>query len=156
MRKNIIFFLLALAFVLYPLPAAAIAPQTPAIDYQLPYPGILPDSPFYAIKIIRDKVLGFFISNSLKKAEYAISMADVRMSAALALADQKKDLSLAKTTTSKAQNYLEEAIINIRIAKAQGIDTQDLMKRLNQAKGKHQEMTSQIEKKINKNEVKKH
>ena len=156
MKKAIIFSLLALAFAL-PLPAAAIiASPTPAIDYQLPYPGILPNSPFYKIKIIRDKVSGFFISNPLKKAEYAISMADVRMSAALVLTEQKNNPALAKTTLSKAQNYLEEAIANIKTAKAQGIDTQDLVKRLNQAKHKHQEIIIEIEKKINKNEVKKH
>jgi hypothetical protein len=145
MEKNIIFFLLAALCLLYPLPAAAIAPPTTAIDYQLPYPGILPDSPLYNLKIIRDKVLGFFISNPVKKAEYDINMADVRISAALALADQKKDTPLAKTTISKAQNYQTEAMVNIRIAKSQGIDTQSLVKKLNQAKGKYKEVASHIE-----------
>ena len=145
MKKNIIFFLLAALCLSYPLPAAAIAPPIPTIDYQLPYPGILPDSSFYTLKIIRDKILGFFISNPVRKAEYDISMADVRMSAALALADQKKDTPLAKTTIYKAQNYQTEAMVNIRIAKSQGIDTQSLVKRLNQAKRKHQEVVSHIE-----------
>ncbi len=155
MKKVITLFLLALVLAL-PLPAVAItASPTQTSDYQLPYPGILPSSPFYNLKTIRDKVSGFFISNPLKKAEYAISMADVRMSAALVLTEQKNNTALAKTTISKAQNYLEEAATNIKIAKDQGIDTQDILKRLNQAKLKHREIVKQIKKKINKNEIKK-
>lgn len=145
MRKNIIFWMLAVLCLIYPLPASAITlSPTPAIDYKLPYHGILPDSPFYTLKIIRDNVFGFFISNPVKKAEYYINMADVRMSAALALADKKKDIPLAKTTISKAQNYLEKAEENIRIAKSQGVDVQILMKRFNHAKAKYKEVVTHI------------
>ena len=145
MKKAIAVFLLAVALIL-PLPATAVAAPTSTNEYQLPYPGILPSSPFYTLKIIRDKVSGFFISDPLKKAEYAISMADVRMSAAFALAEQKNNPTLAKTTISKAQDYLEEAALNIKIAKAQGINTQDILKRFKQAKLKHKEILKQIEK----------
>jgi hypothetical protein len=145
MRKNIIFFLFAALCLICPLPVAAITiSPTPAIDYKLPYPGILPDSPFYILKIIRDNVSGFFISSPVKKAEYDINMADVRMSAALVLADNKKDIPLAKTTISQAQKYLEKAMMNIKIAKSQGIDVQLIMKRYNQAKSKYQEVVNHI------------
>lgn len=147
MKKYITYFLLTLYLISNPLPASAnTTSPTPTIDYQLPYPGILPDSPFYFLKTIRDNISGFFISDPLKKAEYSIDMSDVRISAALALSEEKKDPSLIQSTISASQNYLQEAMVNIKIAKGQGMDTQDLLKRLNKAKDKHQEAINQIKK----------
>jgi hypothetical protein len=147
MKKYTTYFLLMLFFALHSSIALAYTTSpTSVIDYQLPYPGILPDSPFYTLKIIRDKITGFFISNPLKKAEYSIDISDVRMSAALALSDEKKDPSLIKKTISSSQDYLKEAALNTKMAKDQGINIQDISKKLNQAKHKHQEIIDQIKK----------
>ena len=54
------------------------------IQYELPYPGILPDNPLYFLKAIRDNVLGFFITDPLKKADYSLLMADKRLQSAKA------------------------------------------------------------------------
>ncbi|HSW97310.1 MAG TPA: hypothetical protein VLF89_05800, partial [Candidatus Saccharimonadales bacterium] len=33
------------------------------IQYDLPYPGLLPDNPLYSLKVLRDKIVEFFISD---------------------------------------------------------------------------------------------
>jgi len=153
MKKNLIsvFFL----FSLFIYPSSAVAAPVPAIDYQLPYPGILPDNSIYPLKVIRDKIAGFFIKNPLKKAEFNLLKADVRMSAAISLTEQKKSVSLAMTTISNAQDYFSEAMKKTGEAKAQGIDIRDFVKRLVTANQKHQEIVGEIEKKIDKKDKKK-
>src|ERR1700704_2037322 len=39
------------------------------VDYTLPYPGLLPDSPLYFLKTFRDRLISFFISSPIKKAD---------------------------------------------------------------------------------------
>jgi hypothetical protein len=170
MKKNLIAVLLLLFLILYPplvnaeenttitdtpTPTQSVPILTPTIDYQLPYPGILPDSSMYMLKTIRDKIEGFLISNPLKKAYFDISKADSRMSAARSLVEQKKNISLAETTISKAENYYEEALNETREAKAQGMDTHDSVKRLKLASQKYEEIIIAIQKKIDKKDTKK-
>lgn len=148
MKKSLIslFFL----FFLFPYPSPAVAASTFIIDYQLPYPGILPDSPIYPLKEIRDKITGFLINNPLKKAEFDLLKADVRMSAAISLIERKERVSLMQTTISKAQDYFSEALKKTGEAKEQGMDTREFVKRLVTANQKHQETVVGIEKKIDK------
>ena len=44
-----------------------------SIPYNFPYPGILPDSPFWPIKAFKDKVWVLVTTNQDKKAEYCFS-----------------------------------------------------------------------------------
>lgn len=148
MKKSLI--ILVLLFSLFSYPFFAVAAPAPAIDYQLPYPGILPGSSIYPLKEIRDKIAGFFINSPLKKAEFDLLKADVRMSAAISLADKKKSAALTQTTISQAEDYFSEAINKTSEAKAQGVDTREFVKRLATANQKHQEIVAEIEKKIDK------
>ena len=52
-----------------------------SIDYALPYPGILPGHPLYSVKMLRDRVMGWFITDPLKKAEFYLLLADKRINA---------------------------------------------------------------------------
>lgn len=87
--------------------------------YSLPYPGILPDNPLYKLKVIRDFVMGFFISDPVKKSNYNLLMADKRTSASQILFDSGKQ-KLALDTISKAQNYYELAIEQVDLSRKQG------------------------------------
>lgn len=153
MKKNLISAFLL--FILFFYPSISIASLTPSVDYQLPYPGILPDNQIYPLKEIRDKIAGFFINNPLKKAEFDLLKADVRMSAAISLVEQKKNVSLTATTMSNAQDYFSEAINKTGEAKAQGMDTRDFVKRLIIANQKYLEIVKSIEGKIDKKEAEK-
>src|SRR3989344_6985739 len=50
-------------------------------EYTLPYPGILPDNLLYPIKVFRDRIVSFLISDPLKKAEFNLLQADKRLQA---------------------------------------------------------------------------
>lgn len=114
------------------------------IEYELPYPGILPDNPLYFLKAVRDNVLGFLISDSLRKADFQLLQADKRLAASKALLDKKK-YDLAITTLSKSGNYFDQAISKAAEAKGQGENADSLIARLLEASKKHQQVIYQME-----------
>lgn len=147
-------FLLIFVLVLIPFPSAfaqtftqemSVTP-TP-IAYQLPYPGLLPDHPFYFLKQFRDDVVGFFTSNALEKAGYVLHQADKRIEATMMLVDKKKNDELALATFDKAILYFEEAIEKTLAAKQQGMDITEMNDKLLDANRKHQEVTKNLVKK---------
>lgn len=113
------------------------------IEYDLPYPGILPDSPLYFLKAIRDNLLVFFIPDPLKKSEYDLLMADKRLGSAKSLVDFKK-YDLAITTLSKSGNYFDKAIQEVAQAKRQGKNIDSILDKLWTASQKHQEIIYQM------------
>ncbi len=88
-------------------------------NYQLPYPGLLPDNPLYSLKAFRDKLIEFLISDPIKKAEFDLLAADKRLAIGVALFDKKK-YTLSETTISKGENYFEDGIKNLDTAKKEG------------------------------------
>lgn len=113
------------------------------VEYDLPFPGILPDSPLYFLKVIRDNLLNVLIADPLKKADYSLLMADKRLASANALVD-KKNYALAITTLSKAGNYFDKAIQSSAKAKAEGRDVGQILDKLLVASQKHQEIIYQM------------
>lgn len=59
-------------------------------DYTLPYTGLLPDSPLYPLKKMRDSVWVFFTRDSMKKAELLLLLSDKKIVMAQVLADKGK------------------------------------------------------------------
>lgn len=119
------------------------------VEYQLPYPGILPDNSLYFLKAFRDKVVGFLISDPLKKAEFKLLEADKRLNAGVYVFEKGKP-DLAESTISKGENYFEEAIREAKSAKAQGMDVSDISRKLFTAADKHGEVISVLESKTDK------
>lgn len=86
-------------------------PPVQSVDYEMPYPGLLPDNPFYILKTTRDQIVGLLITDSFKKAEFDLLQSDKRFQAGVMLYQKdrsKKKLSF--TTISKGHNYLDKAI----------------------------------------------
>ncbi|MBI2430877.1 MAG: hypothetical protein HYV39_02590 [Candidatus Levybacteria bacterium] len=122
----------------------ALLSKTPTpIDYQLPYPGLLPDSPLYFLKIFRDRLIDFLVADPLKKAELSLLQADKRLSSGQALfAKGKKEL--AESTISKGENYFEQGILKLKEAKKQGMDTKGLLEKFALSVKKHQEIVADL------------
>lgn len=115
------------------------------IEYALPYPGILPTSPFYPFKMLRDHVIGYLISDPLKKAEFSLLQADKRLQAGVALLLEDKNKSeLAFSTISKGENHFTEAFKQVEEAKRQKKDIYDMGVRLSVAARKHEEVLKSI------------
>lgn len=131
--------------------SSEITPQR--IDYELPYPGMLPDNPLYILKVIRDGVVKFLINDSLKKAQFSLLVAEKRMYSGKLLVAKNKD-QLAITTISKSNNYLDEALIAIKTVKKQNPKSPDIKLFLQQFKSatlKHLEIASDLKPSIDKN-----
>ena len=110
-----------------------------AFDYVLPYPGLLPDSPFYFLRATRDRIVCLLISDPLKKAEFDLLQADKRLSAGIYLGDKKK-YELAVTSISKGENYFESAIAKTIQARKEGKPVGDLVTKLHSSSIKHQDV----------------
>jgi hypothetical protein len=125
--------------------SATVSPTPMQVNYNLPYPGILPDNPLYVLKVFRDRLISFFISDPLKKSAFELLQADKRLQAAFYL--EKKDLSIGRqgskedelvgSTLSKGENYFEESLTSIKAAKQMGEDVNPQITRLQSAAVKH-------------------
>lgn len=132
LKKAVIFFLFILLLVFgvaRPAFAKTIAPTTTSsgsqaatgegimedeeskvvVEYVLPYPGILPDNPLFAIKMLRDWIFERLISDPLRKTEFYILQADKRLSMALAFMDKSKPEG-ALAAVSNAQEFMDKAL----------------------------------------------
>lgn len=110
----------------------------PDVNYELPYPGLLPDSPIYFLRVTRDRIIGFLISDPLKKTEFDLLQADKRLNAGIYLLAKGKT-SLALSTVSKAENYFEQAINEMNSAKKQGRTVSAIEGRMKDAVVKHRQ-----------------
>lgn len=132
-----------------PSPAMTI---TPTPDYLLPYPGILPDSPLYGFKTLRDKIVSTMIGDPLKKAEFDLLQADKRIGAALLLlkTGNKEKQLVALSTISKGQNYYEEAIEKLAEARKQGTGVTSIDTNMKRAGAAHIYLMQQAKKSLHK------
>ena len=113
-----------------------------AVDYYLPYPGILPDHPMYWLKMIRDRVQLWLVGSSEAKAEKLLANADKRLGAGFQLIEGNK-ISLGVTTLTKAEKYLEQAT-QLGMSQEGALD---LQKKLMKASQKHVEVLKLIREK---------
>lgn len=121
------------------------APQTATVDYSLPYPGLLPDNPLYFLKATRDRVVSFFIKDSMKKASFDLLQADKRVEAALLLSKKgSSQAPLVVSTFSKGDNYFEEATQSIAKAKSEKKDVASLVGKMQTASKKYKEVLVSI------------
>ena len=113
------------------------------VEYYLPYPGILPDSPLYKIKMVRDRIKIWMTFDESEKARVELAMADKRINAALALAEGNKP-ALAVTTATKAEKYLEQSTNRVIKLIKLGKDEKSQLLNLEKAVAKHAEVLVEI------------
>lgn len=86
------------------------------VNYELAYPGMLPDNPLYFLKAIRDKIVKMLIADNYKEAEFNLLTSDKRMYAAQMLSKKEK-YDDAYSTLTKSTNYLYEALPPLSVEK---------------------------------------
>jgi hypothetical protein len=110
------------------------------IAYVMPFPGrILPDSPFWPVKALRDKLWMTVTTNPMRKAELSLLFADKRLMASYELFKLNKP-QLALTTLTKAEKYLEEGSVIEENQRKLGLDTKSFLFTLSTASLKHREI----------------
>jgi len=127
--------------VLVPTPTPT---PVPKVEYELPYPGILPDHPLYFLKVLRDRTLGFLIQDPVKRTEFNLLMADKRLIMGIFLSEKGKP-SLAESTISKGEKYLEKAFSDLTYARAKGDQTTvNLVDKIKKSVAKHEEVLTEL------------
>lgn len=124
--------------------SSEIAPQK--VSYELPFPGILPDSPLYIFKVLRDGAVKLVINNDMTRARFYLLNAEKRMFAAKLLVDKHKD-DLAVTTFSKSNNYLFDALFalkNFKKGHPKSPDIKPYLRQFEAASLKHIEIATEI------------
>ena len=140
-----IFFTLATAYAQEAKTTPVSLPSPTPIDYQLPYPGMLPDNPLYFLKMFRDNLTVFFLSKPLDKANFDFLQSDKNVQASYLLVNQHQGKTeLAFKTFSKAQDYFDQAITQAMNAKKQGYSTKELADKLSSANQKHVQILQAI------------
>jgi hypothetical protein len=110
------------------------------INYQFPTAGlVLPDSPFWPLKALRDRVWYIISPSPLKKAELALLFSDKRLVSVQTLLKEGK-ATIAISTLTKGEKYLEVAVAEEKIARSQSYDTSTFLTKLATASLKHREV----------------
>ncbi len=118
-------------------------------DYILSWPGILPDNKFYKLKVLRNKIISKMIVSPIKKVEFDLLMADKTIYASKLLID-KGEVSLAKDTALKGENYFSNLVMDYGKAMSSGRKIpQELDMKINLAAIKHQKVFNSIINKVN-------
>ena len=146
LRKIILLVLFSFVFAPHAFGQESLPTPSPTpIKYDLPHPGMLPDSPFYKLKVLRDKVMLVLIQDTNKKAEYHLLLADKRIHMAKLLVD-KGNVELAKETALKGENEITN-LVNLLKDKREK-PSKELFDRVETASMKHQEVLGEIAKKV--------
>lgn len=162
MKKLILSFLLLYLFFVvsknsYAQESAEIpTPTTQAnsptiVKYDLAYPGMLPDSPFYKLKVLRDKITLALIVDPLKKIDYLLLQTDKGILATAMLID-KNEISLAETTALKAENNY--TLLTYELGKLPKKPNDIFFNKLKTASLKHQDVLQSLIKRVPQNKQK--
>ena len=124
------------------IPTQEITPSPTAtptnVNYDLPYPGLLPGTPLYSLKLARDKFLEIINTDPLKKSNFYLLQADKRLATSMILFEIGKK-EKGEETLSKGQNYLEKSLDNAILAKEQQKNISDILAKIRMSSAKQQE-----------------
>lgn len=149
----VIFFLSISAFpvsaqtITIPMPTGNATPSAgpSPVNYELPYPGMLPGSPLYLVKEFRDKVSEMFTMDPLKKSNLYLLRADKKLAASIMLYENENP-KLGEETLSKGLNYLEKSFEKMKIAKDSQENTMDIYAKIKSSSAKQKEQILIIQK----------
>jgi hypothetical protein len=143
MKRNLFAFLFIFSALTSIFTSIAYAKESSAarIQYDLAYPGILPDNPLYKLKLLRDKITSFLITDPKKRVEFYILQADKGILAAAMLID-KRNIALAEQTALKAEHNM--TLLNNDFPRMPKKPDNELFTKLKTASLKHQEVLSSL------------
>lgn len=144
MRSLLASILLVLSFVVLPTVSYAQTKEASAVDYALPYPGILPDHPLYIFKKVRDAILEFLLVDPVRKAEFYILQADKRLAMALAYAQKGQAVSVPPLILESV-GFHAKTLVLLTGAKESVVDTAHMRNRLKQSLMKYTETIGVLE-----------
>jgi hypothetical protein len=143
----LIAFVVTIPFITYfVLGASDSLVKTPQekVAYNLPYPGLLPDSPLYLAKAVRDRITDFLTRDNFKKAELYLLYSDKRVAMSLVLARKGKS-QLAIDTFVKGEKYFLKIPDLLKSTKEQGGQVPSgFFQTLKLSNAKHKELIEEL------------
>ena len=118
-----------------------------AQEIELPNPGLTPDSPFYFLDTLGEKIGMLFTFGSEKKAEKALQFAEEKIAEVEAMAEKNKIEALEKANQNY-QKYLGLANEKVKEAGIKGKDVERLVNLIKEKTSKHQEILSGVLEKV--------
>ena len=113
------------------------------VEYQLPFAGkVEPDSVFWPLKALRDKVWIFVSVDPIKKSEVLLLLANKRIIFAKNLMEEDNS-ELSVSTLTKSEKYLEQAVAQEKIGREKG-STKSLLLELALSTLKHRQLLEEI------------
>lgn len=104
---------------------------------------VLPDSPLWGLKELRDKVWFGITPTHIRRAELALLFADKRILIAESLFKQGKN-DIALSTFIKGEEYLKVAVREERVAREGGVDTDQFLTKFALSIIRHQEIIESL------------
>lgn len=123
------------------------------INYEFPFPGMLPDHPLYILKVIRDGIVKRLINDELMLAKFSLSSAEKRMYAGRLLLE-KDEHELAIDSISKSANYLSDtlsAVTTYHRKHPKSFEYKPFLQKFKTATEKHIEVMEDIKPSVEKN-----
>lgn len=118
------------------------------VNYELPYPGILPDNPLYRVKSARDSIMQWMMRDNIKKAHLRLQISDKKVRGAQMLL-KDKDYKRAEDILEDGEQMFEKAIEDALNAKEQGASpTSEFKEKLKFSNLKHKEVIIDIIKSV--------
>ena len=119
--------------------------QKLSVNYYFASAGsVLPDSPLWGVKVLRDKFWLFLTPGPTRKSELNLLFSDKRLMAAKILT-QKGKYDLACSTILKSHNYFVEAVNLEDEARKRGDNTDELLLLLTKASLAHKETIQSLQ-----------
>ena len=121
-----------------------------AQNTELPDPGLTPDSPFYFLETIAERIVTFFTFGDLKKAERYAALAAERLAEAQAVVEKGKP-EFAEKTLQRYEKQLNNSIARAKRAEAKGKSTEkviEVLTRVSKATSKHLEVLAEVYEKV--------
>lgn len=114
------------------------------VEYDLPYPGMLPDHPLYVLKSARDAVMVFLTRDYIKKSELMLLLSDKHAAMAMALA-KNGEWSDAAEVLRQSEDMFDEILKTLDESTDQGVAPGgELIQQVIMSNEKHKEVIQQL------------
>lgn len=118
--------------------------KTATVEYQMPYPGLLPDSPIYGFKKLRDFVWLMGTGDYGKKAEVLLLLSDKQMKGAELMMDKGK-AGASVEMARRSEELFRQILENNKKGQQQGRKPQsEFIQQLKLSNQKHAEIITDL------------
>lgn len=126
--------------------------ETETVEYQLPYPGILADHPFFFLKDLRNTYRIWTAPSHIPKSIEYLDQADSTIAMAQPLREKGK-LKLSVESVAKANELFKQAVFHYKENEESTEESRAHLEQLRNANKKHREVADELLKEVPQGEI---